>query len=253
MDADRLFDAVGEIGGDLIDEAHAEGRRSGRGARPLRFAAAAVLVFAALGIFFSTSPGRAFAEYVQAVCENLIEKFFPPREANLTLEGLEDVTVAEAHGEIAPEGTPSPWADYIIYVEEDGNEITERENYFRLTRPMDEGNPAYAGLPEMYMEIVQVTSTTPEALAEAILAQEAEGPLTNTAVNYPEAEDGFLQLDFMEFPPGGRSWRDCIRSYYIMDNGRGGCFKITVQCFLEASEGFGSRCSQYISTFEILN
>lgn len=64
MDANRLFDAVGEIGGDLIDEAHAEGRRSGRGARLLRFAAAAVLVFAVLGIFFSTSPGRAFAEYV---------------------------------------------------------------------------------------------------------------------------------------------------------------------------------------------
>ena len=50
----------------------------------------------------------------------------------------------------------------------------------------------------------------------------------------------------------GRSWDDCIRRYDICENGKGGCFKITTQYFLEASEGFGSRCAYYLSTFEIL-
>ena len=249
MDADKLFDAVGEIGGDLIDEAHAESRRRRRGVKLLRFAAAAVLVFAALGVFFSTSTGRAFAEYVQAVCENLIEKLFPPRETSMTLEGLEDVTVAEPHGEIAPTGSPSPWADYVIYVEEDGNEITKLENYFRLSRPVDA-----SGLPELFMEIVQAADITPDALAEQIIAAEAaSGELTHTGTDSQAVGGKFLCLNFTELPKSGRSGSDCCRSYYICDNGRGGCFKITVQYFLEAAEGFGSRCAQYLSTFEILN
>ena len=254
MDADRLFDAIGDIGGDLIEEAHTEVKRRRGGVRLLRFAAAAVLVFAALGIFFSTAPGRAFAEYVQTMCEDLIEKLFPPREMNLTLEGLEDVTVAEAHGEIAPPDSASQWADYVIYVEEDGNEITKRANYFRLTRPIGENNPNYSGLPEMYMEIVQIAGTTPDALAEQIVSDElALGRLTHTGTDAQAVEGRFLCLNFLELPEDGRSGSDCCRNYYICDNGKGGCFKVTVQYFLEAAEGFGSRCQQYLSTFEILD
>ena len=245
MDADKLFDAIGEIDSGFIISAHAR-RRARRGARLLRFAAAAVLVFAALGIFLSTSTGRAFAENMRNVCEELIEKLFPPKTGTTLLEGQDSDLDMNAHGEIAPEGSVLPWADYVIYVEEDGNTIVKSENYFRLSR--DSG-----GLPEMYMEIVQVPDISADELAAQIIAQEAEaGKLTHTGTSLPSSERAFQTLNFMELPESGRSWDDCIRRYDICENGKGGCFKITTQYFLEASEGFGSRCAYYLSTFEIL-
>ena len=63
MDADRLLDAIGEIGGDLILDAEAMPAKRRR--RTLRIAAAAAAVTAALMlVFFQTPSGKAFAEYV---------------------------------------------------------------------------------------------------------------------------------------------------------------------------------------------
>lgn len=245
MDADRLFDAVGDIGDDLVLEAAGRTHRKRRGVRALRFAAAAALVIAALGVFLSTSAGRAFADMVRTAYEDVIERLFPPKEMSMMLEGLESTADVEAHGEITT-NSPRPWADYVIYVEPDGNDITQSENYFRMSRSAN-------GLPEMYLEIVQIPDITPNELADEIIAQEAQkGELMHSGSSTPPPDGQFLTLRFTESPYGSGSWDDCIREYHICENGLGGCFKITVQYFFEAAEGFGTRCNYYLSTFEVL-
>ena len=234
MDADRLLDAIGEIGGDLILDAEAMPAKRRR--RTLRIAAAAAAVTAALMlVFFQTPSGKAFAEYVSEVCGDLIERLFPPKTVTVPIEGINEQIDAEAHGELSATDAPSPWADYVIYID-DRYKVTEGENYLRASfdytaEPVTED--FYSSLPETYMEIVQVADTTPDRLAASITG------------DFP-----FLCLTFS--CPGEISFDDCVRSYYICENGRGGCFRIIIQTFLEAYEGHGARLRGALEGLEIV-
>lgn len=107
MDADRLLDAIGEIGGDLILDAEAMPAKRRR--RTLRIAAAVAAVTAALMlVFFQTPSGKAFAKYVSEVCGDLIERLFPPKTVTVPIEGINEQIDAEAHGELSVTDAPSP-------------------------------------------------------------------------------------------------------------------------------------------------
>lgn len=252
MDADRLLDAIGEIGGDLILDAEAMPAKRRR--RTLRIAAAVAAVTAALMlVFFQTPSGKAFAEYVSEVCGDLIERLFPPKTVTVPIEGINEQIDAEAHGELSVTDAPSPWADYVIYID-DRYKVTEGENYLRASfdytaEPVTED--FYSSLPETYMEIVQVADTTPDRLAASITGDEAElGVLELDNITEPTGDFPFLCLTFS--CPGEISFDDCVRSYYICENGRGGCFRIIIQTFLEAYEGHGARLRGALEGVEII-
>ena len=101
------------------------------------------------------------------------------------------------------------------------------------------------------MEIVQVADTTPDRLAASITGEEAElGVLELDNITEPTGDFPFLYLTFS--CPGEISFDDCVRSYYICENGRGGCFRIIIQTFLEAYEGHGARLRGALEGLEII-
>lgn len=242
MDADKLFDAIGNIGGDLILDARQNVKR--RRIWPRVLAAAACIVLA-MTVFLRTEPGRAFADYI----EDLITRLFPPVETGLVIEGLVDDVTMNPHGVAGGQDSSGQYADYVIYIEDNQYDIEQGENYLRASSPKSE-NPNLQHLPETYLEIVQIPGKTVDEAADEITRAEARsGEFYKVGCQVPTEDFPYMVLSYRD----GYEWDSCLRNYYLRDNGKGGVFKITSQYFFEAAEGTGSRFAYYISTLEIID
>ena len=201
--------------------------------------AAAAIV---LAVFFISAPG-------QAAIQRVIEHFAPEIQIVEDLEGQPEETDASL---------TIGRAGYIIYFDTDRYELLEMEGKDRIV-PILEGDTSY--LPDVYMEIEQITDKTPEELSE-----ELERTLRETYLQGQSEFEGVDNRGLVKEPVGGLlivaqgdiKSSDGVTGFgpveiiYLVDNEQGGTFIIRQQLFHEAVEGHGQRFDNMLREFKVV-
>ena len=199
-------------------------------------AAAAVLIFLC-ALFVQTPPGTAMAATARETVAGLIQTLFPPKAAEVTLEGESEQASLTAHGQEPNEATPG----FAIYVDEDRYQvIVESNNTF--IRPL-----AATGL-VCEMEISHLPSTTPKSGIEAAQTQLAENFETISDISESNTPNGWTFC-----ASGGTAWDSPQEEVYFTSDGAKGCYQISLRYFLEAAEGHGARFRTMLETFTIVS
>lgn len=233
-------------------------------------AAVVVLVFT---FFAYTPPGVAYADYIY---KNVIQKFFPPKEIKLRIEGMKEESTHSPHGTVSEQRGLS---SYVIYFDEsiyamskaNGVDVISPLNIGSYTREeiLKDMGHLWKGLsqsqinqkikdemarrkrirdklPDCKMEIKQIAGITPGKAAEEELKK-----LKKIYSNVSKIEEAKVIKGLTIHAASGAKWDSPIMDRYIVDNQKGGVFMITIQTYLEASEGHGARLHKALSTFKV--
>lgn len=238
MKKDKLMNAIGEIDEKFVEEA-VPAKKSHKKTYAYKIAAAfAVVVAVAIGFSF-TSPGAAAVEKVKG----LIESLFPPKDVVVNIEGESEVHTNEADGQepsTDDKGLKTP--GFAIYYDKEMYEMVKEDDitYIRFITDDDDD------LPPREMKIEHIDSSvkdTAKSERQQMLKEWADVSETSKI----DDMDGVC-LSFNN----GTNWDSVCGDVYFINDGNGGCFKITVSYFVEAAEGHGSRFAQMLRTFEIV-
>ena len=240
FEARPLLDAIGDIGGDLIIDARAAPEKRRR-VWPWLLATAA-LAAAVILIFINTAPGRALlgrdapspaapaAETAPSEAPATIEALFEPVSTTYMLEGLETEVLTLPYGELHRQA--GSFASYVIYIEE-GYDVTVTDNLITARPSSVPGGGSPSEWLDTYLELTQLPGVPPETRADELM-QEAE---RNGTELIREDGDGVIYLRHQ----GGNQPESLLLCRILRDNGRGGCFSLTVQAPFAAAEGHYAR------------
>ena len=231
---DRLSDVMvsQELKQRIINKTYYEKRKKGR--KTLRKnnhtfikIVAPVLVCAAIVVFItSTAPGQALA--------SSIKDLFKPKEITQKIEGNNDTIIASP----SVDEPSNDYAGYVIYIDEKTFTSTKSNRIEKIS--------AIAN-PNAYMTINKKANSNYNDYIDALAAEKKDGILASD-----------LKLKNIEDSKGisystGLNRDDIVTTVYCADDGKGGCFVIEFVHTIEATEGFGSRFSAMLDTFEIVN
>lgn len=185
--------------------------------------AAAVL----LTFFLRTEPGKAAIDKIR-------ELFEPQKNITQDLEGNKEETLVELeHSKMG----------YVLYVDKDLYSVVNEDDVDRIVAK-NQGE----GLPEVFMEVTQITDKAPDVVAADIDIE--------LKAKYPIAENRGLVTDPLKGTliraASGGEWNDEVLVYYLIDNTKGGTFVIKQQYFVEAEEGHGARFYHMLKEFQIV-
>ncbi|WP_026477830.1 hypothetical protein [Alkaliphilus transvaalensis] len=185
-------------------------------------AAALLIVFLA-----GTAPGHATIDRIR-------EFFAPEKTITEELEGMEeerDVTLQKSK------------LGYVIYFDEEMFKMDALDGKDKIA-PIHQADY----VPEVYMEIQQVTDQSIDELKEALEnLVKAEYEINRTEDSVTSPVEGILIQG-----QKGYQWDDIVVRYYLIDNTEGGTFIIKQQFFVEAFEGFGARFNNMLREFHII-
>jgi hypothetical protein len=197
-------------------------RRSWVNILPKSIAAVVFLVFLAVG----TTPGVSAINKMKSI-------LVPKKNVVHKLEGQdheEKVNLVESK------------RGYTIYIDENYYKVELLSDRDRIT-PKDKS----ADVPEVYMEIQQVSGTKPEEVYPKL---EKELKISNDVVN--STGKVVKPLDALSISASvGRKWNDKLVVYYIVPDKKGGSFIIKEQLFNEGVEGFGGRFDNCLKEFRV--
>lgn len=184
----------------------------------------------AVGIFLSLPVGTAFMKEVQTW-------FAPEKKVEVEVEGQKEETQQELHLDEE--------SKYALYYDVERYKLIEEGDKAIITTK----EPLPEQYPEVSLTIEQFPGGAPAAQIE--LAKEA------LAGQYAEIRD----IDQVTEPVAGyrvsaidgNQWDSNVVYIYAIDNGKGGSFVFTMKYFLEAAEGHGSRFSQMLKEFTVLD
>lgn len=196
----------------------------------LAIAMAAVLLIAALAF---TPPGIALAQTVR-------ERFFPPKNTQIQLEG-QDESVTLNPGAVEPDPEKN-LAGYVIYVDET---TFQRETKDGVERIWPRNPDAKASF-----EISQIAGEDYRTLLDKETAQldQSFSVLRTGALSAPDYKVTGISVTLAD----GNQWNSNKINLYAIDNGKGGAFLIRSSYIFEASEGFGARFEYMLRTFELI-
>ena len=241
MKADKMMDALGKVKEDYILES-APGRKQNKKPRHRWIAAAAVL--AAIFLFFQTAPGAAALEIVKEGVAGFIETLFPPKDIPVNVEGETEVKHQEAGGqepEMQEDGNVIA-PGFAIYYDTERYTMQEENGVTYIRFAMDHE------LPPCEVEIKHLGDLAPADAAEAARKKMAESWEHVSEIGSLETPAGLI-FNFA----AGMNWDSPCGAVHFVSDGRDGCFQITARYFIEATEGHGTRFSQMIQTFEVID
>ncbi len=242
MKEERLLNALGKVHERYVEEA-APGQKKMQS--HWRGWAAAVAVVVLTALFLQTAPGAAAVEHVLEKVTDLIETLFPPREETVYLgEGTPVEVTYEAQGQL-PETEPDGYQvpGFVIYVDPEHYEMHEEDGVSYI-RPVGGGAE---NLPVCGMEIRHLADSTPEVAAASIRAE-----LAAVWASVTELQDWQEPQGLFFGVAEGTAWDDAQEEHYFVSDGQNGTFHLTVQYFMEASEGHGVRLASMLRTFTVL-
>lgn len=188
---------------------------------------AAVIAF--IIIFTNSKPGMAAIGKVKSI-------LVPEKKITQQLEGIEsesEVTLKESS------------AGYTLYIDASYFNLETTEGKEKITPKNKSENTS---LPEVYMEIWQVTDKNPSQLLSEL---ESELKTSYKNVTNKNKIDSPLQALNLRANTGVK-WNDKVVAYYLVDNKQGGSFVIKQQYFLEAEEGMGARFDNMLKEFRLI-
>lgn len=230
---DRLSDVIvsQELKQKIINQAYYEERKKGR--KTVRKnndtfikIAAPVLVCTAIVVFItSTVPGKALA--------SSIKDFFKPKEVTQKIEGIDDTIIASP----SVDEPSDDYAGYVIYIDEERFVSTKANRVEKISGIAN---------PNAYMTITKKADCNYEDYINTLTAEKKDSVLESD-----------LKLKNVANSKGisyctGLNRDDIVTTVYGADDGKGGCFIIEFVHTIEATEGFGSRFSAMLDTFEIV-
>ena len=185
-----------------------------------------VLACIAIVVFItSTVPGKALA--------STIKDLFKPKEVTQKIEGTDDTIIASP----SVDEPSSDYAGYVIYIDNE-TFVSTKAN----------GVETISGIanPNAYMTITKKADCKYEDYIATLAAEKKDSILE------PD-----LKLKNITKSKGisystGLNRDDIVTTVYCADDGRGGCIIIQFVHTIEATEGYGSRFSAMLDTFEIV-
>jgi hypothetical protein len=177
----------------------------------------------------------ATTSYGDAAIDSIKKLFEPNKVVEQQIEGMGEKTNMKLS-----ENT----TNYIIYYDKDIYNMKSIEGKDIIT-PINKAE----NYPEVSMTIEQVADKRPHVLASEIEKdiKEKYSVVENKGlVNEPVT--GILIST-----RAGSNSKDPVINYYLIENNRGGTFKITQKYFVEASEGHGARFYNMLKEFKIID
>ena len=173
--------------------------------------------------------------YGHAAIDN-IKKFFEPNKVvEQQIEGMDEKTNMKLS-----ENT----TNYIIYYDKDMYTM-ESVDGKDIISPINKA----ANYPEVSMTIEQISNKRPHIIASEI-EKDIKGKYSvvenKGLVNEP------IKSILINARAGSNS-KDPVINYYLIENNKGGTFKITQRYFVEASEGHGARFYHMLKEFKIVD
>lgn len=262
MKTQRLALLLGNISDELLSEAINAASLPHKKKKKRLWRYLAVAACLCLLLFGFTPSGQALAVELKEGLESIIEKLFPPREIPLSLEGMEDVRMHNAHSgrlfdseetaEIPQEEAIAGMsAGFVIYVDEAYYSFEEQEDCC-IIRPLNapasyEDEKGILPFPECKIVITEAADSPPYETAV-----QTQNDLSSLYQNVYDIEESALPLGLLLYADNGYDSTSEVAEIYFVDNGQGGTYIITSQYFLEATEGHGARFLAMIKTFEVV-
>lgn len=173
--------------------------------------------------------------YGHATIDTIKKIFEPNKVVEQQIEGIGEKTNMKLS-----ENT----TNYIIYYDKDMYNM-KSEDGKDIISPINKAE----NYPEVSMTIEQITDKRPHVIASEIekdIKGKYETVENKGLVNEPVT--GILIST-----RAGSNSKDAVINYYLMENNRGGTFKITQKYFVEASEGHGARFYNMLKEFKIID
>ncbi|MGH4122749.1 MAG: hypothetical protein ACREV6_07460 [Clostridium sp.] len=187
-------------------------------------AAAVLLIFVAVG----TPPGVSAINKVKSILA-------PKKNVVQSLEGQgykKEVTLVESK------------SGYTIYIDEDYFKVEHLAGIDKIT-PKNKSTDSK--LPEVYMEIQQVSGTKPQEIYSKL-----ENELKSSNMVVRNTGKVNTPMNALRISASvGTKWNDKMVVYYIASNNKGGSFIIKEQLFNEAEEGLGGRFDNSLKEFRV--
>lgn len=264
-------DAKDAVGARLFESIKSEPQPEKTRKPVRRWVRAAVLMLAIGSMLMFTSYGQALADFVY---ENIIQRLFPPAEAEIIVEGEPDLKTVYPFGEVV-ESDAVGHASYVIYLE-DQYSVVQEENKLRVffelegwtaeeearrrddmaefnytaeevDRLIEEQRVYYeayiASLPPVSLEITQQANVTVDEVVARLSAEREFGSVYEPSEEFPYAS--------LHYNAGYESTSE-VGAYYVRDNLCGGVIFIKTTYSFEAAEGHGARLAQAIGSLEII-
>ena len=165
-----------------------------------------------------------------------IKKIFEP---NKVVEQQIEGTGEKANMQLSENTT-----NYIIYYDKDMYTMKSVDGKDIIT-PINKA----ANYPEVSMTIEQIADKRPHVIASEIekdIKGKYETVENKGLVNEP------IDAILINARAGSTS-KDPVINYYLIENNKGGTFKVTQKYFVEASEGHGSRFYHMLKEFKIVD
>lgn len=233
---ERLFEAIGSAGPDLI--ARSERRSRSRWPGYCLAAAACLVLLLAASRFWSLRPDVS----PPPVDQGPDSVPSPNYDSLLSPHGSKTGTLRLLS--YAPQSQDEV-VDFLIYVNEELFSLQEENGIYRIRNK----NPLPEGFPTCGLDIVHMTKTTPE---EAMREASKTFP-----IQYEYNSDGSpanCLPDSLAYRSGeGTDWDSEQAELWFVDDGHGGTFVLTSRYFLEAEEGMGTLFRDMVSSFRVIS
>jgi len=172
--------------------------------------------------------------YGHAAIDNIKKLFEPNKVVDQQIEGMDEKTNMQLS-----EST----TNYIIYYDKDMYTMKSSDEK-DIISPIHKAE----GYPEVSMTIEQIPDKKP-----LIIASEIE---KNIKGKYEVIENKGLVNEpinsILIYARAGSDSKDEVVNYYLIENNKGGTFKVTQKYFIEASEGHGVRFDNMLKEFKIV-
>ena len=243
--------------------------------RPVRLLSAAASVALILSLLSFTPSGRALARSIGENLSALWETLFPPKELPVLPEGMEEHPL---HTPQAEDSASHP--GFVLYADEsrytaswEGERYVIRPIPITFTREdaerdlasqLDALSPpeaqeqidlwiaqreeALSLLPPCRLELTHWEGVTPQEDAEALRAE-----LRDTYETVSDIAPSQLLEGLFLHAGNGTAWDAEQVDCHLVDDGKGGTYRICSYLYTEATEGHGTRFDAMIATFQVLN